>query len=169
MIDIEIANETDVPVSHDRLRAAATAVLVREGVTTACISLAVVGGGVIHAINRRFLDHDYPTDVISFRLNEDRSRLEGEVVASMDAAAENARTLGGTIEDELLLYVVHGVLHLLGYDDLDPSPRATMRRRERDILASLGVQAADADDGANVEPSGGSRLNIASVPSADPR
>ena len=85
------------------------------------ISIALVDDATIHAVNRRHLAHDWPTDVISFRLSEvDDDELAGELVVSAEMAATTARQAGVGAWDELALYVVHGLLHLCGYDDHDP-------------------------------------------------
>jgi probable rRNA maturation factor len=150
----------------DRLREAIDRILAEEGVVSAEISLALVDDAAIRRINRDFLNHDYPTDVISFSLGlpcgldsdhacepdctdsaaspdaaavpADRHsgrHLEGELVVSTETAIREAPAHGWSPEDELLLYVVHGLLHLCGYDDLTDAARPVMRRRERQVLA----------------------------------
>ena len=84
------------------------------------------------------LDHDYPTDVLSFPMADDPV-LMGEILVSADTARREAAARGHPAYHELLLYAVHGTLHLLGYDDHDPKARARMRRAERAALAALGV------------------------------
>src|SRR5207245_8564741 len=90
-------------------------------------------------LNRRDLDHDCPTDVISFGLSEPGDPvLFGELIVSAETAATTARQAGVDPWHELALYLVHGVLHLCGYDDSSPDARAAMRRREGEILARAG-------------------------------
>jgi probable rRNA maturation factor len=103
------------------------------------VSIAVVDNAEIHALNRRHLQHDYPTDVLSFLLEETGERLEGEIVASAQTAAAQAARYGWSAEDELLLYVIHGALHLVGYDDQTPEAQERMRRRESQLLAHFGL------------------------------
>jgi probable rRNA maturation factor len=66
--------------------------------------------------------------------------LEGEVIASTDTAANAAARVGWPAEDELLLYVVHGMLHLVGHDDHDSASLAVMRAAERQCLAHFGLE-----------------------------
>jgi probable rRNA maturation factor len=66
--------------------------------------------------------------------------LDGEIVVSAETAASSCAEHGTTPENELLLYVVHGALHLVGYDDRDDASRAEMRRREREVLAEVNSQ-----------------------------
>ena len=114
--------------------------LAGEGVHRATISVALVDDAAIHALNRRFLDHDWPTDVITFPLSEgDEPVLAGELVVSAETAAATARAAGVAPWHELALYLVHGLLHLLGYDDSADDDRHAMRRREDEVLSRLGL------------------------------
>ncbi len=129
-------------VDRQRLREAVRAILAGEGVSRAEVSLAIVDDPTIHRLNRQFLQHDYATDVLSFLLEESSApwRIEGEVIASADTAMRSAEEYGWAPADELLLYVVHGTLHLVGYDDHEPDDRTVMRERERHYLAAFGLQ-----------------------------
>lgn len=152
----------DSPVDQALLKEAIERVLIEEKITAATISLAIVSDAEIHRVNREFLGHDYPTDVISFLLNppaegapgviDDPERneiaaatgpdepladdfLAGELIVSLETASREAVNHGWSLRAELLLYVVHGLLHLCGYDDLTDEARPVMRAREREILA----------------------------------
>ena len=137
---VEVVNrQTAVAVDQDRLRLAVETVLAGESIGRAIVSVAIVGDEEIHSLNRQHLQHDYATDVLSFLLEREGDWLEGEVVVSADTAAAEARKYESNVADELLLYVVHGALHLAGYDDQSPADRQTMRRKERRYLGQLGV------------------------------
>jgi probable rRNA maturation factor len=123
------------------LRRVARQVLDGEGVARAEVGLAFVDDAAIHVLNRRYLQHDEPTDVITFPLSEPgEGKLSGEIVVSTETARRVARQLGHPDRDELLLYVVHGLLHLCGFDDRAPRDRREMRRREAHYLKQAGVQ-----------------------------
>ncbi len=140
MIKIELANRQELlSFQAERLESCAREILQAEGPGAAELSLAIVDNETIHAVNRDFLGHDYPTDVISFVLDESSGVLEGEVVASAETAIQEAAKFGWNAEDELLLYVAHGTLHLVGYDDQTPRAKAAMRERERHYLAQYGL------------------------------
>jgi probable rRNA maturation factor len=128
------------PKEQIRLRKAVRTVLEGEGIKRANISLAIVNDREIHDINRRYLEHDEPTDVISFVLEQDDGLVDGEIVASAETAAAAAKNFGWSAADELLLYVIHGTLHLAGYDDLKPTAQRAMRKRERFYLAKFGLK-----------------------------
>ena len=137
---IEIANQQSRhDVSRQLLRKAARAVLEGEGIQAATISLAVVDDPTMHQLNREYLKHDYPTDVLSFVLDRDDSNLEGEIIVSADTAASRCSEFGWSAQDEITLYVVHGLLHLIGFDDHSPADRRRMRAKEQEYLAQLNI------------------------------
>ena len=151
---VAVSNEQDfVAVRDDWLARIVETVLRGEGVTSAELSIALVNDAAIHVVNRQFLAHDEATDVISFLLNEadvddagksaQRSpqprHIDGEVVVSGETAQRCAVEAGCRASDELALYLVHGLLHLCGYDDHSTADRRVMRGRERSHLQKLGL------------------------------
>ncbi len=146
MYTIEINNQQDrLPIDFERLSRAVELVLEGEAVEAAVVNVAIVDDPTIHDLNWRFLEHDEPTDVLSFLLDEEAGRLEGDIIASADTAATAAAQLQWPAADELLLYVVHGALHLAGYDDQDDESRAVMRDRERHYLSQFGLRSPSVD------------------------
>ena len=141
LLNIEIIVDDDVSyvVDEQRLRDGCTAASSFRGFHQGEIGIRVTTDAVIHQINREYLGHDYPTDVISFPYEASKIRIEGELVVSIDTASERAGDLGWPVEHELLLYVIHGTLHLTGMDDLQPDDRQAMRCAERDVMLQLGV------------------------------
>jgi probable rRNA maturation factor len=137
---IFIANEQQtLAIDESKITAAVRSVLTDSAYESATVSVAVVDDPTIHDLNRRYLEHDYPTDVLSFVLEDDGRHLQGELVASADTAARNAVEYGWSAMDELLLYLVHGALHLVGHRDGEPAEIADMRRSEAFHLAKLGI------------------------------
>jgi probable rRNA maturation factor len=122
-----------VRIPAGRVRRLAAAILKKRSV-----SIAFVTDAAIRKINRRFLNHDFATDVLSFPLAGPGSDLFGELVISGDFAAAEAAKRKIPVEEELLRYVAHGLLHLLGYDDHAPKDRARMwKRQERELRKVL--------------------------------
>ena len=141
MIQIEIVSETDPNAAADpRLRQAAEAILREAAIERATLSIAIVDDPAIHALNRQYLNHDYPTDVLSFLLEREGHSLEGEVIVSIDTAARRAVEFAWSTADELLLYVIHGTLHLVGHDDQTEAALAEMRAAERRILSLFEIE-----------------------------
>src|SRR5262245_51726794 len=141
-IFVEInADEQPHEVDRARLKKAVRQVLADAGIQSAEISIAVVTDERMHELNRQYLQHDYPTDVLSFVHAHDRDAksLDGEIVASSDYAAREAPRFGWTTDDELLLYVVHGALHLIGHDDTTPEGKQAMREAETKHLRQFDL------------------------------
>jgi probable rRNA maturation factor len=125
-----------VRFSTPRLRATARAALDALGRGDRELHVTVVGDGEIRRLNGRYLRRHRPTDVLAFDLDGPGPvRLLGEVIVSADTARRQARRVGVTVALELDLLVVHGVLHLAGWDDHRPQEARLMHERERAILA----------------------------------
>ena len=128
-------------VSRARVREAATAVLRAERVKDAMLSITFVGRATISGLNRRYLGHHGPTDVISFGLARvgKRGAVVGDIYICVDVARDNARLQGISAGEELLRLVIHGTLHVLGYDHPGSSARTTsgMWRKQERILARV--------------------------------
>jgi probable rRNA maturation factor len=107
----------------------------------AVLSVAVVDDGTMSRIHERFLGKAGPTDVISFPLEsrEDGRVVEGEVVVCLDVAERESARRAHPVDRELLLYALHGLLHLAGYDDLSEPEALRMHALEDKILVGLGL------------------------------
>jgi probable rRNA maturation factor len=141
-IEVEVSDtQGHLAVDPAAVKGLVCRVLIGERIgAPAAISVALVDERTIHQVNRRHLGHDYPTDVISFLLSEpDDPVMAGELVVSAERAVMLARRAGIDPWAELALYVVHGLLHLVGYDDRTPHDIEAMRRREDEILAREGL------------------------------
>ena len=165
--DISLNNtQHKLPVNEQRLREVARRTLAEEQVAEARISIAVVDDETMRRLNRQYLAHDYATDVLSFLLESEApsgsdpgrsepprgngKRLEGEVILSVETAERAAVEFRWTSDDEIVLYLVHGLLHLMGYEDETTQERSLMRARETAILSLWNLKPYYADaDGAN--------------------
>jgi len=146
VISVEVCNQQSaLPVDAELTRRAVAVVLAGESVASATISVAVVDDPTMRELNRRFLGHDYNTDVLSFLLDEQDGQLDGEVIVSAETALRRATEYAWPPENELLLYVIHGTLHLAGHDDHAAADRGLMRRQEMRYLKELGFDPRPAD------------------------
>jgi probable rRNA maturation factor len=105
------------------------------------LSIAFVDNEKIMELNKKFLGHNEPTDVISFPLEDECSPpngISGEIVVSAQMALETANAMHTDVEGELILYVIHGLLHLIGYDDTSKKKARAMHERENELLVKLG-------------------------------
>lgn len=139
-VEIIVDDCLTTPLPLDRLSQAVWAAAKSRGFHCGEIGIRVTDDPTIAELNARHLDHDYETDVISFPYGADDSKLSGELVVSAQTAHRRARELGWSAENELLLYVVHGVLHITGMDDHEPSDRAMMRQAEQQVMLDLGIE-----------------------------
>jgi len=139
MIGVSVASPQElVPLEYQRLKECARAVLTGEGVKEAKVTLAFVDDATIAGLNKRFLDHEGPTDVITFPYSRGKN-LEGEVVIGVEVARREASERGHDVNTELCLYVIHGTLHLCGYDDGTDREATEMRKKERAYLKQLSL------------------------------
>ncbi len=148
---ISLVSEQSVhAVDEAQLVAAVESVLSDWPYRSATVSIAVVDDAAMHELNHSFLDHDWPTDVLSFVLEDRDGHLEGEIILSADTAAAEAADVGWPAAAEQMLYVIHGALHLVGHDDKTPADAAAMRAAEVRYLRQFGYQQPQ---GASVEQS----------------
>lgn len=139
--DVRVTDRYGCPRSERDLlvRAAAAARAAGQRADLA-VSLLLTDDAEIARLHGEFLGDATETDVISFDVD-----ATAEVVVNVDRAAREAARRGVTRADELALYVVHGVLHVCGFDDIELADRARMRDAEREVLSALGVRIADVD------------------------
>jgi probable rRNA maturation factor len=141
MISVEISPRYEI--SADLLTSAARAALDQMGVPDADLSLVVSDNNRMQSLNREFLGRDAPTDVLSFPADEmdpeTGRRYLGDVILSFPFAENQAKERGHSVESELQLLVIHGVLHLLGFDHEVPADKVRMWAVQGGILEKLGI------------------------------
>lgn len=120
-------------VDRERLEAIARFALAAEKIRRAAIDVVLVDDATIHELNRKFLDHDYPTDVLTFPYAH-HPVLQGEIVIGLDHAKQAAPEYGKSPQAETELYLVHGILHLCDYRDDDEREAAIMEERQTELL-----------------------------------
>jgi probable rRNA maturation factor len=104
------------------------------------VSLLLTDDAEIARVHGEYLDDPTPTDVISFDLDG-----EAEIVVSVETAERTANSHGHDLAAEVALYVVHGLLHVCGFDDIAPRDRVRMRAAERAVMQRLSLVVADVD------------------------
>lgn len=133
--------QVDVTVEHaarsvdrEQMTALVERVVHGENKTLRHVSIVCGDHDLVRRLNREYLDHDYNTDVLSFSLTEAPDVVEGEVYVDLDTAMERHEEFGESFEKEAARYVVHGVLHLCGYDDATPEDKQRMHDLEDSYL-----------------------------------
>ena len=99
------------------------------------LEINFISGEDIHAINKSYLKHDYTTDIITFNYSDSLQQIDGEIFISIDDALSNSKKFRVTLSDELVRLVIHGILHLLGYDDQNLTDKKIMKRLENKLLS----------------------------------
>ncbi len=136
-MDLAVSNRQRTRrVDTQALRALAVAVLDHLGLD-AEVGIHLVSAREMAQVNWDFLRHEGSTDVITFDHGCTAERLHGELFISVADAVEQAAEFGTTWEEELVRYVIHGLLHLRGYDDLEPAKRRVMKRQENRLVAKF--------------------------------
>ncbi len=142
-MSVFVANEQEHAVDETRLAALAGHVLKSENVDEAAeLSVLLVSKGHMQRLNSRFADEDDATDVLAFPMMEDDDEtgaLLGDVVICPDVAQVNASTMNHSLAQELDVLIVHGILHLLGYDHQNEEERKQMDARLGALLGTFAV------------------------------
>lgn len=167
--EVFVADEQSAePVDARKWAALASQVLGAEGVSAMEMSMMFVDEEAIAALNQRFLDRKGPTDVLAFPIDDDMIDLVrlaevsgpapgpggrrdpddlpgllGDVIICPSVARTNAEARGRSVDDEVALLVVHGILHLLGMDHVDDAEAEAMEKREQELLERFYHRSAD--------------------------
>ena len=129
---ISIRNlQKKIPISSQRIKRVILKTLTQEGAQKSGeISVALVTDKIIKRINRKYLGKNRPTDVMAFNLSESpQGKFLGEIIISTDTALSNSQKFNTRPQDEIYLYLIHGLLHLLGYDDNTRKNALKMQKR----------------------------------------
>ena len=135
---VEIANlQKHYRIKDSKIKHVVKEVLGKKS-NSAKLSFAFVDNDEIKRLNKKYFDSDDVTDVIAFPLDNHKNALNGEIVVSVEIAVDTAVKENVDVEGEIILYVVHGLLHLLGYSDVDSDDAVIMHEKESNILKTLG-------------------------------
>ncbi len=146
MFEIEVLNEAGYEVDEARLQAVAVTTLSRQNADeNSSLTIAITDDAAVTALNQQFRGIDAPTDVLSFPMDEmptaadEATHYLGDLVIAYPYARAQAEREGHAMSDSLALLVVHGTLHLLGFDHDTPEHRAAMWAAQEAVLIALGI------------------------------
>jgi len=136
----QIINETNAEIYQRRLQKLIAHILESEGLTPDTIlNIVFTDNATIHELNKRFLDRDRPTDVLSFNVHTEylpnELQILGDIYVSVEKANEQAENFHVQFQDELERLVTHGILHLIGYEHDDPGQQEEMEALTEKYLA----------------------------------
>ena len=140
---VAVDEQVRAAIDSERLERLASAVMQREGLAPGEVSVLITDDEMVRRLNREYAGEDTPTDVLAFSLTEgeefaspdDVVRL-GDVIISYETARRQAAEAGRPVGDEVDHLLVHGILHLLGYDHAELAEEERMRGREQELLAA---------------------------------
>jgi probable rRNA maturation factor len=124
-----LTQDARLPFSKETARKYASRVLGELGSRKRSINILFLDDNGIRRLNRKFKNRRAATDVLAFET--------GDIAISVDTAGKNAKRFGTGISDELKLYIIHGILHLSGYDDTLSGDRKKMRKKEKELLDKI--------------------------------
>lgn len=101
------------------------------------LEVNIVSSEIVIELNKKYLKHNYNTDIITFNYSDDSSKLEGEIFISFDEAEKNSKRFRNSINEELKRLIIHGVLHLVGYNDSTKTEKRRMSKLENEYLNSF--------------------------------
>jgi probable rRNA maturation factor len=144
MIFLDKIEDIDPDISESLIENTAQAALRHQSVPENTDLTIVLGDDVqLRELNKEWMSVDAPTDVLSFPSDEvdpeNGNRYLGDIIISVQRAGEQAKTAGHAVESEVQLLVVHGILHLMGFDHADALEKADMWKAQAEILSGLGL------------------------------
>lgn len=130
-----ISEGVNLPLSKVRIKRLTSRILSELKKKNAGVCIFFVNDAKMRKLNLKYRKIDRPTDCLAFPMRE--SGMLGDIVISVDTARSNSRYFGSTVKKEISLYIIHGILHLLGFKDTSASARKKMRGMEEDVLKRL--------------------------------
>lgn len=112
-----------------------------EGVVCGVINIRFCDDREIKEYNKKYLSHDYETDILTFYYENDVSSIDSDIMISLDTVKRNSETYKSGFRNELFRVIIHGILHICGYKDSKKSEKAEMRKKENYYLKKLFVDA----------------------------
>lgn len=146
MNNVEIINETGLDLDYiETMKNLIDYAIEREKIKNVIFNIIIVDNNYIHKLNKEYRGIDRPTDVISFALedNEDLTpsnvRVLGDIYISIDKVYEQAKEYGHSNLREICFLMIHGFLHLLGYDHMKEAEEKVMFAKQEEILDGFGI------------------------------
>ena len=144
---VVIHNEQEfIVIDEEKIKFIGSKIISDAGYRSGRLGVVLVDNPTSRISNKEFLGHDYPTDVISFCIEHRDTHLEVELVVSAEMAQIKSKQYDWDKESELLLYVIHGTLHQVGYDDKTKQDSLLMRHKEAEYLRMLGIDVLESDE-----------------------
>lgn len=121
-------------INKRRVHSLISAIIEEYSLTITSLSISFINSKELRDINKEYLDHDYETDVITFNYSRQKKNIDGEILISFEEAKVNAKRYNVKLGQELLRLVIHGMLHLLHFDDKNEESKKIMKKEENKLI-----------------------------------
>ena len=139
-MNVEFVYNTDFRINNEaKITSWINSFCQKEGFTIDTLVFAFLNDEDLKALNIKFLNHDYYTDVISFD-ESNNSHIKGNIAISVDRVKDNASTFSSLFDDELKRVIIHGVLHLMGFNDKTDEEKSLIREKEDTAIEMFHVK-----------------------------
>ncbi len=137
MKNLFIYNEKGIKIKKSLLHKIVSSISRELDLNVFSLEINFVLSETMLGINKRYLNHNYNTDIITFDYSNERNNLDGEIFISIDEAFKNSKKYHVTLNNEILRLIIHGILHMIGYDDVTTAKRKTMKKVEDVMVQKL--------------------------------
>jgi len=132
-----IYNEKEIKIKKSLLHKIVSSICGELDLNIYSLEINFVSSETMLGINKKYLNHNYNTDIITFDYSNERNNLDGEFFISINDALENSKKYHVTLNNEILRLVIHGILHMTGYDDVTLAKRKRMKKVEDVMVQKL--------------------------------
>jgi rRNA maturation RNase YbeY len=109
------------------------------GFSINALEITFVDSSKMLNLNSNYLKHNYSTDIVTFQYSKEKNNIDGEIIISYEDASRNAKRFNATDSEETIRLIIHGVLHLLGYDDQNPDDKKLMKAIENSLFTKFKI------------------------------
>lgn len=134
---LKVYNHTDSYVNKKKIHDIVKKILDNCNLRINSLEINFLNSGQIEEINSKYLNHNYSTDIITFNYSDEKSKLDGEIFISIEDAKNNAKKFKVFFENEIVRLIIHGILHMIGYDDTEPELKRRMKRKENEMVKKI--------------------------------
>ena len=140
MKNLYVSTEKGIKVEKKMIHKLVSEISKKEEFQTYSLEINFVTEKTIINLNAKYLNHNYPTDIITFNYSNNFRILEGEIYICMKVALENSLKYEVNLDNELLRLVIHGILHMTGYDDKKAQDRKKMKIKEDELVSAFEIE-----------------------------
>ena len=134
MRNLRVSNSTSYRIVKSEIHSLVSKLTKELEFKVKSVDLNFVGGDEIIPINKKYLGHNFSTDIITFNYSGENDTLDGEIFISLDDASFNAKKFNCEFSKEIVRLIIHGFLHLVGYDDISADEKKKMKRIENRLV-----------------------------------